>query len=62
MFVRLNNAIVNMNNIVYIEVNRKIGIHIIVMCNDSEIYINDDEFKILIDAIKRMNNESNISN
>ena len=57
MFVRLNNIILNLNNVVYIELNLKDGVYTITMCDDSEIHLDDYEFTTLYKAIKRINNE-----
>lgn len=57
MFVRLNNVIVNLNNVVYIELNLKDGDYTIKMCDDSEIHLDDYEFTTLYEAIRRMKND-----
>ena len=58
-FVRVNNVVINLDNIICIDLNEENNENVITMIDEVEIYLTNEEWEKVYKAVK-FYNESNI--
>lgn len=50
-FVRINNVVINLNNIICVDLNEEKNENVVTMIEDVEIYLTNDEWEKVLKAI-----------